>query len=175
MLPAPRLLLGTAPSPWGTITLLSDGVALLRLQLPESRWPLAITATMRTAESLPLFAHTRTELAAYFAGALQRFTLPCAAQGTALQVQVWQALAAIPYGETRSYSDLAAELGRPQAVRAVASANARNPLPLIVPCHRVIGKNGTLSGYSGGGIARKAELLALEGATQPRSPRASPH
>ncbi|WP_447836001.1 methylated-DNA--[protein]-cysteine S-methyltransferase [Aeromonas salmonicida] len=101
------------------------------------------------------------EFAAYFAGRLQRFTLPLAAHGTAFQQAVWQALCDIPYGETRSYGDIARTIGKPAAVRAVGAANGRNPLSIIVPCHRVIGQNGSLTGYAGG-LPIKQQLLALE-------------
>lgn len=92
---------------------------------------------------------------------MQRFSLPLAARGTAFQQAVWQALCDIPYGETRSYSDIARTIGKPDAVRAVGAANGRNPLSIIVPCHRVIGQNGSLTGYAGGLEIKKA-LLALE-------------
>lgn len=103
-----------------------------------------------------------TEFRAYFAGELQRFTLPLAAQGTAFQRSVWQALCDIPYGETRSYGDIAQAIGKPSASRAVGAANGRNPLSIIVPCHRVIGQNGSLTGYAGG-LPIKQALLKLEG------------
>ncbi|WP_429108491.1 methylated-DNA--[protein]-cysteine S-methyltransferase [Aeromonas veronii] len=101
------------------------------------------------------------EFDAYFAGRLQRFSLPLAAHGSAFQQAVWQALCDIPYGETRSYSDIARTIGKPDAVRAVGAANGRNPLSIIVPCHRVIGRNGSLTGYAGGLEIKKA-LLAIE-------------
>ncbi|KRW60606.1 cysteine methyltransferase [Aeromonas allosaccharophila] len=101
------------------------------------------------------------EFDAYFAGRLQRFSLPLAAHGTAFQQAVWQALCDIPYGETRSYSDIARAIGKPDAVRAVGAANGRNPLSIIVPCHRVIGQNGSLTGYAGG-LEIKKMLLDLE-------------
>jgi methylated-DNA-[protein]-cysteine S-methyltransferase len=102
------------------------------------------------------------EFDAYFAGRLQRFTLPLAARGTAFQQAVWQALCEIPYGETRSYGEIARAIGKPSASRAVGAANGRNPLSIIVPCHRVIGQNGSLTGYAGG-LPIKQELLRLEG------------
>ncbi|MFM5335018.1 methylated-DNA--[protein]-cysteine S-methyltransferase [Aeromonas enteropelogenes] len=101
------------------------------------------------------------EFEAYFAGRLQRFTLPLAASGTEFQQAVWQALCDIPYGETRSYGDIALAIGKPNAMRAVGAANGRNPLSIIVPCHRVIGQNGSLTGYAGGLEIKKA-LLQLE-------------
>ena len=97
----------------------------------------------------------------YFAGRLQRFTLPLAARGTAFQQAVWLALCDIPYGETVSYLEIAEAIGNPKAVRAVGAANGRNPLSIIVPCHRVIGSSGALTGYAGG-IPIKRWLLALE-------------
>ncbi|WP_314926896.1 methylated-DNA--[protein]-cysteine S-methyltransferase [Aeromonas piscicola] len=101
------------------------------------------------------------EFDAYFAGRLQRFTLPLAARGTAFQQAVWQALCDIPYGETSSYGEIARAIGKPNASRAVGAANGRNPLSIIVPCHRVIGQNGSLTGYAGG-LPIKQQLLALE-------------
>ncbi|PPU92268.1 methylated-DNA--[protein]-cysteine S-methyltransferase [Xanthomonas albilineans] len=103
----------------------------------------------------------RTQLQAYFAGERTRFELPLAPHGTAFQRRVWEALLDIPYGTTWSYAQLAQHLGQPRAVRAVGAANGRNPLPILVPCHRVIGANGTLTGF-GGGLPTKAALLELE-------------
>lgn len=152
------------PSPWGDILLLSDGAALTRLELPGSRFPTPRNQAGEANDNLPVFKQARAELAAYFAGKLRAFTVPFDLPGTDFQTKVWQALIKVPYGETVTYSDLADKIQQPTAVRAVAMANARNPLPIIVPCHRVIGKNGALTGYSGGGIERKAALLQLEGA-----------
>jgi methylated-DNA-[protein]-cysteine S-methyltransferase len=109
----------------------------------------------------PPFPEAEAQLLAYFAGELEQFTLPLAPRGTAFQRSVWDALAEVPYGTTTTYSALAARIGRPSACRAVGAANGRNPLPVIVPCHRVIGVAGALTGY-GGGLARKRHLLALE-------------
>lgn len=107
------------------------------------------------------FADAVRQIEEYFAGARQAFDLPLDATGTPFQRRVHVALRHIPYGETRSYSDIAAAIGRPRAVRAVGAANARNPLPIVVPCHRVIGKGGALTGF-GGGLPAKRHLLALE-------------
>jgi methylated-DNA-[protein]-cysteine S-methyltransferase len=101
------------------------------------------------------------ELRAYFAGELRQFSLPLAPVGTPFQLDVWNALAAIPYGETTSYGEMAQRIGRPRAVRAVGAANGANPLPIVLPCHRVIGSNGSLTGF-GGGLPLKQALLALE-------------
>lgn len=110
----------------------------------------------------PILSEAVRQLAQYFSGQRCEFELPLAAQGTEFQRKVWQALCRIPFGETRSYQQLAEAIGNPNAVRAVGLANGRNPLSVIVPCHRVIGKSGKLTGYAGG-IERKAFLLELEG------------
>jgi len=102
------------------------------------------------------------QVSEYLEGSRQRFTLPLDLRGTPFQLAVWDALQRIPYGESRSYSQLAAALGRPQAVRAVGTANGANPVPIIVPCHRVMGKNNELTGFRGG-LPMKAALLRLEG------------
>jgi methylated-DNA-[protein]-cysteine S-methyltransferase len=115
-------------------------------------------------DDYPLLVEAATQLEAYFRGERRQFSLPVDMHGTEFQKAVWQALMTIPYGETWSYAQLASVIGRPKAVRAVGSANGKNPISIIVPCHRVIGANGTLTGYAGG-VERKAELLRLEGAT----------
>jgi methylated-DNA-[protein]-cysteine S-methyltransferase len=107
------------------------------------------------------FEDVRHQLAEYFAGERKDFDLPLSLEGTEFQVAVLKALQEIPYGETRSYGAVAKQIGRPKAVRAVGAANGRNPIPIIVPCHRVIGSTGDLTGF-GGGLDTKAELLRLE-------------
>lgn len=111
----------------------------------------------------PLLERARRQLEEYFAGKRRSFDLPLAPQGTPFQRQVWQTLAGIGYGETLSYGQLAARVGRPTASRAVGAANGRNPLPIVLPCHRVIGADGSLTGF-GGGLPTKRFLLRLEGA-----------
>jgi methylated-DNA-[protein]-cysteine S-methyltransferase len=111
----------------------------------------------------PLLTEAVRQLRAYFAGALREFLLPLDIEGTDFQKRVWGQVAAIPYGETRSYLQIAQALGSPRAVRAVGAANGANPVPIVVPCHRVIGAKGKLVGY-GGGLAMKERLLELEGA-----------
>jgi methylated-DNA-[protein]-cysteine S-methyltransferase len=113
------------------------------------------------ARAAPLAAATR-QLNEYFAGTRREFDLPLRSQGTQFQQRVWRELAAIPYGQTWSYGDLAARIGKPSASRAVGLANGRNPISILVPCHRVIGANGSLTGY-GGGLERKQWLLEHEG------------
>lgn len=107
------------------------------------------------------FAAVASQLHAYFAGELRVFELPLAARGTVFQQAVWSALRRIPYGETTTYSAIAAGIGKPRAVRAVGAANGANPIPIVIPCHRVIGSNGSMTGF-GGGIDVKRQLLALE-------------
>lgn len=118
----------------------------------------------------PVLAQAAAQLAEYFAGQRQSFTIPLAPRGTPFQQEVWRALCAIPYGQTRSYGQLAAALGRPSAARAVGGACRRNPIWLMIPCHRVVGASGSLTGYAGG-LERKKALLALEQgqALQPHS------
>lgn len=114
-------------------------------------------------EQHPILRQAISEYKAYFAGELTEFSVPLAAEGTVFQQQVWRALTEIPYGETCCYQDLADNIANPKAVRAVGMANGKNPISIIVPCHRVIGKNGALTGYAGG-VGIKAALLKLEAA-----------
>ena len=112
-------------------------------------------------DETPLLLEAQRQLAEYFSGERTRFELPLAPVGTVFQAKVWAALRTIPYGETRSYGEIAAQIGAPKASRAVGTANHRNPLPVLIPCHRVIGADGSLTGY-GLGTEVKALLLALE-------------
>ncbi|MEZ5316405.1 MAG: methylated-DNA--[protein]-cysteine S-methyltransferase [Vicinamibacterales bacterium] len=114
-----------------------------------------------------LLAEVNRQLTAYFEGRLQAFDLPIAPEGTPFQQSVWRALCAIPYGRTVTYASLARTIGRPAAVRAVGAANGRNPIPIVIPCHRVIGSSGQLVGF-GGGLNIKRRLLDLEAAGQLR-------
>jgi len=115
-----------------------------------------------TKEETPLIKKAALQIEEYFAGKRKKFSLPLVMHGTEFQMDVWKALQSIPYGETRSYKDIAIQIGRPKAMRAVGLANNRNPISIIVPCHRVIGHNGKLVGY-GGGLPLKKYLLELEG------------
>lgn len=110
----------------------------------------------------PILEQAQDELSEYFEGRRKQFSVPLSAQGTDFQERVWKALSRIPYGATRSYSDIAREVGTPKAMRAVGAANGRNPLAIIVPCHRVIASDGTLGGYAGG-LPMKVRLLQIEG------------
>jgi methylated-DNA-[protein]-cysteine S-methyltransferase len=144
-------------SPVGPLTLASDGAALTQLEFEDPRHPLP--AHPRGDDRV--LGRARRELDAYFAGKLRAFSVPVAPKGTPFQQRVWAELLKIPYGVTRSYGALAAALGKPNASRAVGLANGRNPVAIIVPCHRVIGADGSLTGY-GGGMPRKKFLLELE-------------
>ena len=111
----------------------------------------------------PVLVATEHQLGAYFAGTLKTFSVPLDFRGTAFQKSVWAALLTIPFGETRSYAEIARQIGRPTAFRAVGAANGRNPISIIAPCHRVIGSDGSLTGF-GGGLAAKEHLLGMENA-----------
>jgi methylated-DNA-[protein]-cysteine S-methyltransferase len=154
----------THPSPIGELLLIGDGDALQGLHMLEGRRPMTIGAHWRRAPDA--FADVTTQLDEYFAGRRTRFTVPLALSGTPFQLRVWAALQEIGYGQTRSYGELAEHLGQPTASRAVGLANGRNPVAVIVPCHRVIGADGTLTGY-GGGLERKRLLLDLESGKVP--------
>src|SRR5581483_1764216 len=144
-------------SPIGDLLLVSDGDALTALHMEQTRYPVALWPSAR--EDRRVFKPAIAQLEAYFAGELRDFDLPLAPAGTPFQMRVWKALRAIPFGETQSYGELANDLGDRNASRAVGLANGRNPIGIVVPCHRVIGANGALTGY-GGGIERKRWLLA---------------
>lgn len=146
-------------SPIGTLRLISDGTSLIGLDMldgyvaPNRDW-------IRCEDQAPLVS-AKTQLTEYFAGTRTRFDLPLRPQGTPFQRTVWQELTRIGYGETTSYGEMARRIGNPNASRAVGLANGRNPIAVIVPCHRVIGASGKLVGY-GGGLGRKKILLELE-------------
>lgn len=148
----------TVESPVGPLVLCSDGRALTGLHLP----PAAAGRDWRRDDGAEPFAEARRQLAEYFAGKRRTFTVPLAPEGTEFQRRVWDALLEIPYGETRSYGDIARRVASPRGFRAVGLANGRNPIAIIVPCHRVIASDGTLGGY-GGGLERKRLLLRIEG------------
>ncbi|USQ76725.1 methylated-DNA--[protein]-cysteine S-methyltransferase [Ornithinimicrobium cryptoxanthini] len=154
----------TTESPIGTLTLVTDGDALTGLYMESHRHapdPQSWGPSRAPAESAPVVRAAISQLSAYFRGELTHFDLALAPSGTLFQKQVWEQLLRIPYGETASYGELAALLGNPGASRAVGLANGRNPISIIVPCHRVVGAAGQLTGY-GGGLERKQVLLALE-------------
>lgn len=149
----------TVESPIGPLTLVAEDGVLCGLYMAEQRH--APPGLDLARPDPAAFAAATVQLAAYFDGELTRFELPITLAGTPFQEQVWATLREIPYGRTISYGELAARIGRPSAARAVGLANGRNPISIIVPCHRVIGAGGRLTGY-GGGLPRKEQLLALE-------------
>jgi methylated-DNA-[protein]-cysteine S-methyltransferase len=148
-------------SPVGALLLAGSATALAQVYFQSGPHPRQPAPDWRRAAAP--FADVVRELEEYFGGERRTFGVPLAPHGTPFQLSVWQALRAIPYGETQSYGELARRLGCPAGARAVGLANGANPLPIIVPCHRVIGADGSLTGF-GGGLAIKRALLALEGA-----------
>ncbi|GAB2455579.1 methylated-DNA--[protein]-cysteine S-methyltransferase [Jatrophihabitans fulvus] len=147
------------PSPLGELLAVRDDVGITHLYLPSGRHPTGDPAGSQRDDIA--FEDVRSQLDEYFAGERTQFTLPLNARGTAFQRTVWQALTRIPHGETLSYGALAQQIGVPGAARAVGLANGQNPISIVVPCHRVIGANGSLTGY-GGGLPAKQWLLAHE-------------
>lgn len=146
-------------SPLGPLTLVGDHDGLREINFP-SNGRAAVTDRDWHEDALA-FEEAIRQLRAYFAGELEEFNLPLAPQGTPFQQKVWRKLCEIPYGDTICYGELARRIGNPNASRAVGLANGANPIPIIIPCHRVIGSNGKLTGY-GGGLPIKEKLLALE-------------
>lgn len=140
-------------TPIGRLALCADGDGLCALRF---------AATGEGMDAAPVLLQAERELKEYFAGRRTAFSVPLSMRGTPFQMEVWAALRAIPYGETRSYGELARRIGRPGACRAVGMANHVNPLPILVPCHRVVGADGRLTGYAGG-LDVKKYLLELEG------------
>jgi methylated-DNA-[protein]-cysteine S-methyltransferase len=150
-------------TPIGTLRLVSNSEQLIRIEFENQYDDAPEIDSPGTEVSDTVLKVCAEQLAEYFAARRQHFELPLCAQGTPFQHSVWNALAGIPYGEVCSYRDIAHIIGNPAAVRAVGAANGRNPLPIVVPCHRVIGSDGTLTGFAGG-LEAKTYLLQLEGA-----------
>ena len=148
-------------TPIGTMTVAADDAGLRHVLFPDNKYPPAGREQWR--RDAGALRDAREQLQAYFAGERRDFALVLAPDGTPFQRKVWTMLANIPYGETWSYGELADRIGEPRAVRAVGAANGRNPLPVVLPCHRVIGSDGRLTGF-GGGLPLKAFLLGHEGA-----------
>jgi methylated-DNA-[protein]-cysteine S-methyltransferase len=153
------MLYTTFDSPLGTLLALGDGHSLHGLYMQEGRTAIAIRSEWKTADDP--FSELRVELSEYFDGRRRTFDLPLETAGSPFQQRVWDALQNIPYGETISYGELARRIGLPSAARAVGVANHHNPVSIVIPCHRVIGADGSLTGY-GGGLERKRLLLDLE-------------
>lgn len=152
-------------SPVEPLLLAASDKGLHLIEFHSPRHPMARLEKWMEGEDAVLDM-TRAQLEEYFAGTRKQFDLPLAPQGTLFQQEVWHTLATIPYGQTISYAQLAQRIGKPTAMRAVGAANGRNPLPIVLPCHRVIGADGSLTGF-GGGLPTKQFLLELEGALKP--------
>lgn len=149
----------TIESPVGPLLLAADEGGLRYISFAGKKG--AVRPHRDWTENAKPFAEVIGQLRAYFRGELKDFHVRLNMQGTAFQLRVWESLREVPYGETTSYGEIARRIGKPDAVRAVGTANGANPIPIIVPCHRVIGSNGSLTGY-GGGLSVKEKLLALE-------------
>lgn len=152
------------PSPVGTLTIQASDIGLTGAWFDVHTTAPDDFGTEQSDH--PILQQAVSEFDEYFAGKRQQFDVPTDAKGTVFQTQVWNMLKQIPFGETWSYQDLAIAIDNPKAVRAVGLANGKNPISIIVPCHRVIGKNGKLTGYAGG-VDRKQKLLALESPCPP--------
>lgn len=151
----------TMASPVGTLTLVASDKGLAAILWENDDPDRVRLSTLIEDDSHPLLVETEAQLSDYFAGRRGSFTLPLAFEGTGFQRAVWAALLTIPFGETRSYGEVARQIGRPGASRAVGAANGRNPISIVAPCHRVIGANGKLTGFAGG-LEAKAWLLEME-------------
>jgi methylated-DNA-[protein]-cysteine S-methyltransferase len=152
----------TMASPVGTLTLVASDNGLAAILWEDDRPGRVTLAPMEERPDHPVLVETEAQLRDYFSGTRTRFDLPLDAVGTDFQKRVWAQLLAIPFGETRTYGEIARAIGSPNAVRAVGGANGRNPLSIVAPCHRVIGGNGSLTGFAGGLVAKRY-LLAHEG------------
>ena len=152
-------------SPVGPLLLAASDAGLHAIEFFQNRHPVKRSEEWHAGEH-PLLTTTHRQLDEYFAGTRSEFDLPLSPRGTDFQRIVWNTLATIPYGQTISYTQLAQRIGKPSAMRAVGAANGRNPLPIVLPCHRVIGADGSLTGF-GGGLPTKQFLLQLEGALPP--------
>jgi methylated-DNA-[protein]-cysteine S-methyltransferase len=153
----------TIVSPVGPLKLVASRKGLAAILWPDDDPRRVRLGPLVEDPDHPVLVETERQLAAYFAGKRRTFTVPLDFNGTAFQKSVWTALLTIPFGETRSYGEIARQIGRPTASRAVGAANGKNPISIIAPCHRVIGSTGELTGFAGG-LATKAHLLRLEGA-----------
>ncbi|MHC8351808.1 methylated-DNA--[protein]-cysteine S-methyltransferase [Pseudomonas sp. RT4P38] len=152
----------TLASPVGELKLVANGSRLAAILWENDKPGRVRLGPMSEAPDNPILMHTAQQLREYFAGTRNRFDLELAFAGTEFQKKVWAALLTIPFGETRSYSEIARQIGNPSAVRAVGAANGKNPISIVAPCHRVIGASGKLTGFAGG-LEAKERLLMLEG------------
>lgn len=156
------LMCTTIPSPVGALKLVGSDAGLVAVLWENDRDGRVRLGAMDEAPDHPILVEAARQLGDYFAGRRTAFDLPLDFRGSAFQKQVWAALLTIPFGETRSYGQIARQIGRPSASRAVGAANGRNPISIVAPCHRVIGTGGALTGFAGG-LDAKAFLLAHEG------------
>ena len=153
-------------SPVGKLKLVASEKGLVAILWENDRPRRVVLGDLREDDRQPILVETERQLKQYFEGKRQGFSIPLDMRGTPFQKNVWEALLAIPFGETRSYGQLAKQLGRPSAMRAVGAANGRNPISIVVPCHRVIGSSGELTGFAGG-LETKAQLLKIESESRP--------
>ncbi len=156
-----NLVRTTFPSPVGALPLVASDVGLVAILWPDDAPGRVRLDAEREQPDHPVLVEAIAQLTTYFDGRRHRFDLPLDPRGTDFQQSVWSALLDIPYGETRSYAEIARAIGHPSAVRAVGAANGRNPLSIVAPCHRVVGSNGALTGFAGG-LETKRWLLAHE-------------
>lgn len=154
---------GTYKSPIGLIHVVADEKGIKKIELFEEDWLCYIKENKELKEDVEICRDAIKQLDEYFKGTRKVFDIPLSIDGTEFRKKVWKALLDIPYGETRSYQYVAEAIGNPKAVRAIGQANRANPVPIIIPCHRVIGKNGDLVGYAGGRTNIKLKLLEIEG------------
>jgi methylated-DNA-[protein]-cysteine S-methyltransferase len=158
-----KLVYDSYQAPWGLIHILMNETAVVGVDLTPEGWQQRLDQSELLVQDENYCREAVAQLDEYFHGKRQQFTMPLFIQGPAFSQKVWQELCNIPYGETRSYAEVAEAIGRPKSFRAVGQANRRNPLPILIPCHRVIGKDGGMTGYIGKGyIGMKEQLLALE-------------
>jgi methylated-DNA-[protein]-cysteine S-methyltransferase len=157
---------GQYQSPIGTIRVIADESGIKRIEIFDDQWEEYLKNNPKIVENLELCGEAIQQLDEYFNGKRKQFNLPLSIEGTDFRKKVWQALLTIPYGEVRSYAEVAEMIGNPKAVRAVGQANKANQIPIIIPCHRVIGKSGDLVGYAGNRTSFKEKLLEAEGFLQ---------
>jgi methylated-DNA-[protein]-cysteine S-methyltransferase len=157
---------GQYQSPIGTIRVIADESGIKRIEIFDDQWEEYLKNNPEIVENQELCSEAIRQLDEYFNGKRKQFDLPLSIEGTDFRKKVWQALLTIPYGEVRSYAEVAELIGNPKAVRAVGQANKANQIPIIIPCHRVIGKSGDLVGYAGNRTSFKEKLLAREGFLQ---------
>ena len=154
----------TIKTAWGELLLTAENDTLTGIYFLDRAHTLAVKPDWQSSPDLPVFRETESQLRDFAAGKRQEFNLPLAPKGTPFQKEIWKQISLIPLGETISYSELAQRAGSPTAIRAAGAATGRNPLSIVIPCHRIIGRSGAITGYAGG-LERKRALLALENVT----------